>query len=156
MKNKQKIMAYTKMIILVCALIIADQLIKEIIPKDDQALIPGLVRVTYAENTGGAFSLGSNSLLQIIIVNIIIIGIILRFVCVQFDKLNSFTKIVLSFILAGGLSNLLDRVIRGFVIDYININDCFKFPIFNLADIYIVLGWIIFIILTIRYMRKKV
>ena len=81
---------------------------------------------------------------------------IVRFVSAQIDKLDKFTQISLSLVLAGGISNLLDRIIRGFVVDYINIKDFFQFPIFNLADICIVCGWIAFIVLTIKYMRKKV
>ena len=43
-------------------------------------------------------------------------------------------------ILGGGISNLIDRLFRGYVIDYIDINNIFKYPIFNLADIFIVIG----------------
>lgn len=48
-------------------------------------------------------------------------------------------------ILGGGISNLLDRVFRGYVVDYIDINYLIKYPIFNLADILIVIGVLLII-----------
>ena len=66
------------------------------------------------------------------------------------------TKIMLSLVLAGGISTLIDRLARGFIVDYIDINPMFQFPIFNIADIYIVFGWIILVIHTIKYTRKQI
>ena len=55
----------------------------------------------------------------------------------------------LSFIIGGGLANLVDRLFRGYVIDYIDINNLFTYPIFNIADICIVIGVIMIICLLI-------
>lgn len=65
------------------------------------------------------------------------------------------TKIILCLILAGGISNLLDRIIKGFVVDYIDINQLFSFPIFNLADVYVVIGWTMLVLLTVKYTIKN-
>ena len=43
---------------------------------------------------------------------------------------------------AGGIGNVIDRVCRGNVVDFIQIFPSTHFPVFNLADIYIVIGWI--------------
>ena len=43
-------------------------------------------------------------------------------------------------VIAGGIGNLIDRIFRGFVVDFIDINQLFNFAIFNVADIYIVVG----------------
>ena len=72
----------------------------------------------------------------------------------QFDKTNRITKITLCMIIAGGISNLMERIFLGHVIDYINVSDLFKFPIFNLADIYIVVGWVLLVVITIIYSVK--
>ena len=107
------------------------------------------------QNTGGAFSIGSNSLTQIIIINLIIIGMVAKFLISQFNKMSKLSKYTLCLILAGGISNLIDRIIRGFVIDYINLEEFIKFPIFNLADIYIVIGWTVLVVTTIIYAIKN-
>lgn len=48
-------------------------------------------------------------------------------------------------IISGGLSNLIDRLSRGYVIDYIDINQIFNYPVFNIADICVVIGVILLI-----------
>jgi len=61
----------------------------------------------------------------------------------QKDNINNITYIVLTTILTGGIGNFIDRVFRGYVVDFIDINQIINFPIFNFADIYIVCGWIV-------------
>lgn len=48
-------------------------------------------------------------------------------------------------IICGGLSNLIDRLSRGYVVDYIDINQIFNYPVFNIADICVVIGVILLI-----------
>ena len=74
----------------------------------------------------------------------------------QKDRIEKKTMIVLELIIAGGVSNLIDRLFRGFVVDYIDINQLMSFPIFNLADLCISIGWIILVISIIRFWFKEV
>ena len=85
-----------------------------------------------------------------IVSNILVLALAIYFLVKQFEKMNLPTKIVLCMILGGGISNLIDRIFRGYVIDFIKV-EFIKFPVFNIADILVVLGWIIFVFLTIRY-----
>lgn len=62
--------------------------------------------------------------------------------------LNDKTKTGLCLIIAGGIGNLIDRIFRGFVIDYIDITQIIDYPVFNFADILVVVG-VILIIATI-------
>ena len=66
----------------------------------------------------------------------------------------------LTLILGGGISNLIDRVFRGYVLDYIDISPIFKFPVFNLADFIIIVGWIWFVavvsVSTVKLKNEKV
>ena len=78
-----------------------------------------------------------------IIVSIIVIVIITKFIISKKDEAPINIQIALSLILAGGIGNLIDRTIRGFVIDFIDFSPLIKYPIFNIADIYIVVGCII-------------
>lgn len=142
-----------KIIGLILMLIILDQGIKIYmnINKPMLELIHGFLCFNYVENTGSAFGLGSGNTLTIIVSNFIVLGIVIKFMVNQFERIDSLTRTMLCMVLAGGVSNLLDRIIRGFVVDYIAVAN---FPVFNLADVYIVLGWIILVLLTIKYTFK--
>jgi signal peptidase II len=62
------------------------------------------------------------------------------------QKNDSWAKISLIFIISGAVSNLLDRLLRGCVIDFIDIK---IWPVFNLADVYIIIGTATFLIFKI-------
>ena len=126
-------------------IIIIDQIIKHLIVKfikqgDIKGFIGQAVRITHVTNTGGAFSLIQNSIIIVIIFNIILISTLVYFVGRNYNKLNNLVKASMCMIIGGGIGNLLDRLFRGYVIDYIDINNIFKYPVFNLADIFIVVG----------------
>jgi len=71
---------------------------------------------------------------------------IIRFMILQRERMDKKMLISLILIVSGGISNLLDRIFRGFVVDFIDINPIFAFPIFNIADIVLVIGWILLIV----------
>lgn len=60
-------------------------------------------------------------------------------------------KISLIMVISGGVSNLIDRLVRGNVVDYIDINAIISYPVFNIADVFIVLG----VMLIIGYILIK-
>lgn len=127
-------------IIPIIGLIILDQLLKIFIPKDTN-IINGILKFTYVENTGGAFGIFENNLFAIILINIIILIFISRFMILQKERMTRLTKTGCILVLSGGISNLIDRIFRGYVIDYIDFTQIIQFPIFNLADIMITCGW---------------
>lgn len=88
---------------------------------------------------------GEHAGVIVIILNSIIIGCLIYYIIKNYNKLNKYILIASSMILGGGISNLLDRVFRGYVVDYIDINYLIKYPIFNLADIFIVIGVLLII-----------
>lgn len=142
--------------IIIILLIILDQVIKAIvIHHDGNFVIPDIFKITIVENQGGAFGIGSGNLLMFIITNLIVLGIIIRLLITQKENINIKTVFALSFVLAGGISNVIDRVFRGFVLDYIDITDFISFPIFNLADILIIFGWILFALFFAIYSSKE-
>lgn len=149
-KIKNKIIENKKLIILlimIICLIEVDQIIKNIIVNNiynsSITIINGILKLTYIENTGGAFGIGNNSVIMFIIVNIIIITLIAKFIISKKDEISKYILISLGFIVAGGIGNLIDRVFRGFVVDYIDINPLIKYPVFNFADIFVVAGCVI-------------
>ena len=123
---------------------------------ESKVLIDGFLSLTYYENTGGAFGVGQGDTIGFALISIIVIAIIIRFMVLQKDRIDKKTMIALELIIAGGVSNLIDRLFRGFVVDYIDINQLMSFPIFNLADLCISIGWIILVISIIRFGFKEV
>ena len=152
----KKISKVTSMIIgLVILLILLDQAIKLviIINNPNKTIIQNFIEIKLTENTGGAFGVGQNSTFLYIVTNVIVLGIIIKFMTNGNKLIDMKTKIVLSLVLAGGISNLLDRIIRGFVVEFINIKNI---PVFNLADLYITIGWIGFVVIfTIFTFKEK-
>lgn len=98
--------------------------------------------IKYIKNNGIAFSTNIGYLLTILVSTIIIA--ILIFIIIK-NRNNSKLNFGIQLILAGGIGNFIDRALRGYVIDYINLN-LFKFPAFNFEDVLIVCGTIYFII----------
>ena len=124
-------------------LICIDQLVKVIVINkmynSSIILVNGVINLTYLENTGGAYGIGSNNTVMFIISNFIIIGLLVRFILLKKDEVNTQILIAVSTIIAGGIGNLIDRIFRGYVIDYIDINPLIKYPVFNIADICVVI-----------------
>lgn len=73
----------------------------------------------------------------------------------NFSNLSKVVNVSLLLVLAGGIGNLIDRLLRGYVIDYIDINNLFEFPVFNLADIFVVVGVAIIIICILLDGKRK-
>lgn len=74
----------------------------------------------------------------IVISNIAIIITLVIFIILQKSKIDRWTLSGVAFIIAGGVGNVIDRIFRGFVIDYIDFSELINFPVFNFADICIV------------------
>lgn len=150
---KDKIKENKKLInlcIIIISVICIDQIVKFIITKNlynsTITILNGILNFTYVENTGGAYGIGNGNIMMFIIINIIIIALIIKFVISNKKEIYDCTLISLGLIIAGGTSNLIDRIFRGFVIDYIDFSPLVKFPVFNIADICVVCGTLIIII----------
>lgn len=105
-------------------------------------IIKGFFSLQYAENTGIAFSIPV-PYIALIIFNVILIGAMIFFAVKELDLSKSMSKIAIVLILGGGFGNLIDRLLNGYVIDFISI---WKYPSFNLADCYITIGVLLIIV----------
>ena len=132
-------------------IVFIDQLLKIIAIKlcsnSNIEIIDNIFSITQIENTGMALGLNEGNFKNIIISSLIII-LMFRYLYTQRKFINKITLTTVSLILGGGISNLIDRIFRGGVIDFIKILD---FPIFNLADISVVLGCILFAFYIIKF-----
>ena len=121
-------------------IIIIDQFSKFLIIDKYISIIPNFIEFNYTQNIGGAFGIGKFNFILIFSI-LIIIGIILSLIK-ENKKIKNYIPFIL--LLSGSISNLIDRIFRGYVIDFIDIK-LFNFPNFNIADISIVFGVIILI-----------
>lgn len=96
------------------------------------------IQLIYVENKGIAFNLLENKIFLISVTNFLL----LAYVLYLYFSLNEY-RLALALIFSGGLGNFVDRIKRGYVVDYIYFN-IRKFPVFNLSDFYIIFGVILF------------
>lgn len=95
--------------------------------------------ITYAKNTGVAFSMLEGNVLFIVVMTVMIMFFLIKYI--NSKKFNVFESVTYGMIIGGAVGNLFDRLVHGYVIDFF---DFYIFgydaPIFNIADIFIVIG----------------
>ncbi|MEF9952499.1 MAG: signal peptidase II [Clostridium sp.] len=108
---------------------------------EDIVLFKGLFSLTYLENRGAAFGMFQNNKFILIgLTSLVIIGLLVFLY--KEKRLTKILKISIILIIGGAIGNLIDRVFLGYVIDYFHfyIGDGFDWPVFNIADICVVVG----------------
>lgn len=116
-------------------------------------IIPHFFSLTYAKNTGVAFSMLEGNILFILLMSVIVVGVLVYFAKSKGNR--RLEKICYSMILGGALGNFLDRIFYGYVIDFFDFTLFgFKMAIFNVADVEIVCGAFLLIVLEILKERK--
>lgn len=145
-------------IIICIILLLIDQITKIIIINSNIniTIIPNILSIHTVQNTGGAFGIGEGNIGMFIITNIVVLGLIIRFIYLQKEYMDTATLYTLFVIIAGGFGNLIDRISRGYVIDFINIFPKINFPKFNFADIYITVGWVVLAFIFALYTYKEI
>ena len=152
--------SYLPIILIIVGIVLVDQIVKIVITNRGQiTLIEKILKFEIFENTNAAYGIGSNSTLMYIVTNLVIIAIITKFITSQNEFVDFKFKILLSFIIAGGISNVIDRIIRGYVLEFINIKLLINLPVLNIADIFVIIGWVsiaaIFAGFTVKEWREQ-
>lgn len=134
-------------IISIFALVGLDQLFKYLVATNlvNSTIENFFFKLTYFENT---FIIGETSFNWLLILfSIVLLVIFIIFFFNQYAKKvrTKFNFITFTLIIAGGISNLIDRLARGFVIDYVELNHVLQGIVFNLADVCIVAGVVLLI-----------
>ena len=115
---------------------------------DSMEVISGFFNFLHVENTGAAWGMLAGRPIFLIIISLVILGVYLWFYAIRLKKHKGNTSIVLSIsvglIVGGCFGNLIDRVVFGYVRDFINLQ-FMEFPVFNVADISLTIGIILMI-----------
>ena len=139
-------------ILLSTIIVLFDQLAKYFISIYSTSLINKdfiIFTLDFVKNFGAAFNLLSGSRIFLSIISIIISLLLVYFIL--YKRIIRYLDLLgYSFILGGTLGNGIDRIFKGYVIDFINLN-FIDFPVFNIADISINIGFLIVIYGFIKY-----
>jgi len=135
-------------ILIILSVVILDQLSKYLIKTrlgfGSFPLIDNLLYITIVRNTGAAFGMFKDTNFLLTIITVILIVFALRYLLISRGKLLG---IALSLIVGGAVGNLIDRIMLGHVVDFIDVN---YWPVFNIADSAVSIGIAILIYCIIR------
>lgn len=137
-----------KMLSVIGISLILDQIIKIVVSSNMKLyqsinIINNFFSITYVRNNGAAWSILSGNRLLLIIVSLLAL-ILIYLYFIKNQKLTKLENFSYGLLIGGTIGNLIDRIIRGYVIDYLDFKTFnYNFPVFNLADICIVIGVIL-------------
>lgn len=157
LKQRSRLFTPLTALLVSAVLLILDQIVKYFVVKNlkpvgSVSLIPGLLEFSYVENTGVAFGLLKNQTWLVATITLLasVAVLVLLF---RYNGHTFFSCASLSLILAGGVGNLLDRLIYGYVVDFIHV--MFFGYVFNIADCCITVGAVLFAIHCLFFVGKK-
>ena len=138
-------------IILLCIDQISKLLVVNLLTKTDSiTIIKNFFYLTYINNDGAAFSILVGKRIFLILIAVLVIVMLISYIKKN-NIQNKLELVSISLIIGGSLGNLMDRVIRGYVIDFLDFKIFnYNFPIFNLADTFIVIGVIMQLLKELR------
>lgn len=143
-------------ILAVLGVLIFDQGLKYFLMNDlknvgDNYNFLGIIEFYLVFNRGVAFGIGSSVHTFFILTGLILALVVFLFIYFRYLLQSSaLTHIASGFVFGGALGNLVDRILRGVVIDYINL---YNIPSFNIADLAIILGVCVVIV---EYIKKNI
>ena len=125
--------------------------------KDTQgfSVIPGIFKLQYLENHGAAFGILQNQRWPLLLVTILILTLLGILYCkIPDDKRYQPLRIVGIMLAAGAVGNMFDRLLWGYVVDFLYF-ELIHFPIFNVADCYVVIAAFVAFFLVCFYYKDE-
>ncbi len=160
MKNKSDKQFYIISAIIVIVLVILDQITKwqaltKLKPIKNTVVIKGFLDFTFVENRGAAFGILSGRRVFFILLTVVVAaGIIYSFYKLPKTREYNWLKCGLVLVLSGAIGNVIDRAVRGYVVDFLEVT-FIKWPVFNLADIYVVVGACFILFLSLFVIKEE-
>lgn len=127
--------------------------VKYLMPVDTVPIIKNVLHLTYLENTGAAFGSLKNSRWVFLAVSTFAI-IALVFYMFRFKPKNRVLSAGLAFIIGGGIGNMIDRLAKGYVVDFVDFR-LINFAVFNVADSFVCVGAALVIIYIFFFAEKE-
>ena len=141
-------------------LVAVDQITKYIAltqlkPIGSVTFIDGFMDFTFVENRGAAFGIFSGKTWLLLVISIIICAVLV-WAMTKMPKTKEYRKLRVTFvlILSGAVGNIIDRALRGYVVDFFEFT-FIKWPVFNMADIYVVVGTIFMAVIIMFFMKDE-
>ncbi len=116
-------------------------------------IIKDILYLTYVENRGAAFGILENQRWFFLIVTVVIISLVVGYILIKKPK-SRLLLLSLGMIAGGGAGNFIDRMRLSYVVDFIDVR-IINYPVFNVADCFVVVGAILFGIYILFYEGKS-
>lgn len=149
-----------KIIVLTIILILLDQITKLLVTLNINLntginLIPSFFSLVYVQNTGAAWGMFSSGTIILALLSIIFLAFFVKYIIDRKD-MDNFEVVISSMLIGGIVGNLIDRLVRGYVVDFFSFKIfSYNFPIFNVADCFIVISIILLLFKMYFLDRKK-
>ncbi|WP_025641019.1 signal peptidase II [Schnuerera ultunensis] len=136
--------------LMVVLIIVLDQIskfaaVKYLKGKSPYVIVENFFQLCYVENFGAAFGILQNRKVFFILITSVVILSIVFFLVKYSHSINQYLKFGLIMLLGGAIGNFIDRIRLGYVVDFISfkLGKGYDFPVFNVADMFIVVGTIL-------------
>ncbi len=124
-------------------------LIGSLIPNEGDSVdfIKGFINFVHVQNEGASWGIFKGQTIFLIIISLVILGVVVWFYVkkVKEEKVSILLSFVVGFLVGGCVGNLYDRIVFGYVRDFINF-EFISFPVFNIADCAITIGVILLVL----------
>ena len=142
-------------LVIIFLVIILDQITKYLaigLKMGSIKVVENFMELVYVENRGAAFGILQGKKIILVFFTFFIIAALCYFLYKSRSRLSTISKVSISLIIGGAIGNLIDRVFRHFVIDFISVTfpNGYEFPVFNVADIAVVCGTFLLIIAFVK------
>ena len=118
-------------------------------------IIPNFFSISYIRNTGAAWGIFSNGTLLLAVLSIVFLIFAFKYIY-DLKSVSKLSMISYGMLIGGIIGNLIDRVFRNYVIDFLSFNIFgYHFPVFNIADCFIVVSIILIVIESLLKEGKK-
>lgn len=134
-----------KIILIAVISVILDQIVKYLIISKctlykKNPVIDGFFNITYVQNRGAAWGILNNNIILLVVITVLALGLICSFIFKE-SNIKKLDIVLYGMLLGGIIGNFIDRIFRGYVIDFLDfIIFGYDFPVFNIADMLIVIS----------------